>query len=214
MPPKQVSLSVRAIIGLGNPGDKYTNTRHNAGFLFIDCLKERVRIISETKKYNAECIVVEIGAQKVFLLKPQTFMNLSGKSVLQLASFYKINPAELLVAHDEIDLPPGKVRMKQGGGDGGHNGLKDISRTLGSGYHRLRLGVGRPIDRRIDTADYVLGKFSEHERKELDVMSGFLTEHPEHLLHPDRYTKLLSAYATFRDPPKPKKPVTPPSEPI
>lgn len=202
----------RLIVGLGNPGDKYAGTRHNAGFDFIEALRRRVDLISETNKYSARMIQASVEDHKLLMLMPQTFMNLSGKSVLQAASFYKIKPEEILAVHDDVDLPPGKPRIKKGGGDGGHNGLKDITKMIGAQYYRLRLGVGRPADPRFNTADYVLGKFTSSETKELDTMSDFLAERIDMLLNPARHANLLSAYADYRNPrpPKPPRPATPP----
>lgn len=186
---------IRLLAGLGNPGAQYEQTRHNAGFLCVDAVAERLRIVSETEKYASVFITAEHDGEKLYLLKPHTFMNRSGKAVLQAASFFKIKPEEILVAHDEVDLPPGKPRIKAGGGDGGHNGLKDITKMIGAKYHRLRLGVGRPVDPRFDTADYVLGKFTDSERETLDRMNAFFADRIGALLQPSEHAKLLSAYA-------------------
>ena len=137
---------LRLIVGLGNPGPEHTRTRHNAGFWFVDALaeRERVRFGLETKLFG-ETAKVDIGGQPIWLLKPATFMNLSGKSIAAALRYWKIEPQEMLVAHDELDLPPGVARLKFDGGHGGQNGLRDAMRLLGHGkFHRLRVGIGHP----------------------------------------------------------------------
>ena len=158
---------MKLIVGLGNPGDKYERTRHNAGFWLI----ERFAAATGTamrKDAKFQALVGRHAASGVWLLMPQTFMNLSGRPVQMMASFFKIEPAEILVAHDELDFAPGSVKMKQGGGIAGHNGLRDISARLAShDYWRLRIGVGHPGDRDAVT-DYVLGKPSAEDRSAID----------------------------------------------
>jgi len=137
---------LRLIVGLGNPGPEHLRTRHNAGFWFVDALADRLggRFGLESKLFG-ETAKVEIAGQNVWLLKPATFMNLSGKSVMAALRYWKIEPEEALLAHDELDLPPGTARLKFDGGHGGQNGLRDTIRLLGHGrFHRLRLGIGHP----------------------------------------------------------------------
>lgn len=137
---------LRLIVGLGNPGVEYANTRHNAGFRLVDALagREGVRLGPDGKLFGETGKAV-IGGQPVWLLKPMTFMNLSGKSVVAALRYWKIEPEEALVVHDELDLPPGTARLKFDGGHGGQNGLRDIIRLLGHGrFHRLRIGIGHP----------------------------------------------------------------------
>ncbi len=137
---------IKLFVGLGNPGPEYEATRHNAGFWWIDAVARQlgVQLVAE-RGYHGLVARTSVQGQSVWLLKPQTFMNLSGKSVAALARFYKIAPAEILVAHDELDLPAGEAKLKQGGGHAGHNGLRDIHAQLGTGdYWRLRLGIGHP----------------------------------------------------------------------
>lgn len=137
---------LRLIVGLGNPGLEHARTRHNAGFWFVDALAERqgVRFGLEAKLFG-ETAKVQLGGQPVWLLKPATFMNLSGKSVAAALRYWKIAPEEALLAHDELDLPPGVARLKFDGGHGGQNGLRDTMRLLGhGGFHRLRIGIGHP----------------------------------------------------------------------
>jgi PTH1 family peptidyl-tRNA hydrolase len=137
---------IKLFVGLGNPGDQYTHTRHNAGFWWIDQVasNHNCRLSSESKFFGLAGKLDDA----TWLLKPTTFMNASGRSVSALAKFYKIAPEEILVIHDELDLPPGSAKLKKGGGHGGHNGLKDINAQLGTNdYWRLRLGIGHPGDR-------------------------------------------------------------------
>ena len=137
---------IKLFVGLGNPGSEYEGTRHNAGFWWIDALARELKVtLVPDKSYYGLVARTTVGGQTVWLLEPQTFMNLSGKSVAALARFFKIAPEEILVAHDELDIVPGQVKLKQGGGHAGHNGLRDIHAQLGSAdYWRLRLGIGHP----------------------------------------------------------------------
>lgn len=137
---------IKLFVGLGNPGSDYQDTRHNAGFWWIDALANQLKLnLSADRSYKGLIARGTHGGQAFWLLKPQTFMNLSGQSVGALANFYKIKPDEILVIHDELDIPPGQTKLKFGGGHAGHNGLRDIHEKLGSAdYWRLRLGVGHP----------------------------------------------------------------------
>lgn len=155
--------SIKLIIGLGNPGEKYSKTRHNAGFWFIDALANRYSANFKTEsKFSGDVAKATIAGQAVWLLKPMTFMNRSGLSAQQLASFYKIPVNQILVAYDELDLPPGTVRLKTAGGHGGHNGLRDLHAQIGKDYHRLRFGIGHPGDRH-KVADYVLSRPNQND---------------------------------------------------
>ena len=150
---------LRLIVGLGNPGAEHLRTRHNAGFWFVDALalRQGVRFGLESKLFG-ETAKVEVGGQSLWLLKPATFMNLSGKSVTAALRYWKIEPEQMLVVHDELDLAPGTARLKFDGGHGGQNGLRDITRLLGHGkYHRLRVGIGHPGHKDRVTS-WVLGK--------------------------------------------------------
>lgn len=137
---------IKLFVGLGNPGPQYEATRHNAGFWWIDALSRELKApLAPDRAYHGLVARTSVQGRTVWLLEPQTFMNLSGRSVAALARFYKIAPEEILVAHDELDLPPGEAKLKFGGGHAGHNGLRDIHAQLGSAdYWRLRLGVGHP----------------------------------------------------------------------
>ena len=163
------SIDLKVIVGLGNPGPKYTETRHNAGFWFID---EVARKYSATlrpdKKFHGEVAKITLEGKEIWLLKPETFMNRSGLAVHSLMSFYRITAEQLLVAHDEIDLPPGTAKLKTGGGHGGHNGLRDIISQLGTNdFHRLRIGVGHPGSKD-QVVDYVLHNASRDDRILID----------------------------------------------
>ncbi len=149
-------LPLRVIVGLGNPGPEHLVTRHNAGFWFVDLLARRHGgEFRDYRKYSGETARITLSEREIVLLKPTTYMNRSGLSVRQLSDFYKIAPEEILVAHDELDLPVGSVRLKQGGGHGGHNGLRDTITHIGETFWRLRLGIGHPGNK-AEVIDYVL----------------------------------------------------------
>ena len=162
-----MATSIQLIVGLGNPGAQYDGTRHNAG---ADFVRELARIAGATlkseAKYSGEYGEALIAGHKLRLLIPTTFMNLSGRSVAALAGFYKIEPEQMLIAHDELDLPPGTARFKFDGGHGGHNGLRDIVPALGNrkDFHRLRIGIGHPGSAR-QVSNYVLSKASPEDRE-------------------------------------------------
>lgn len=160
---------IELIVGLGNPGAKYEATRHNVGFWFVDRLAQSKgsKLRHETK-FHGELGKLDFDGHPLWLLKPSTFMNNSGQAVSALAQFYKIPVQQILVVHDELDIPPGALRVKEGGGHGGHNGLRDIVARLGSkDFVRLRIGIGHPGSSR-DVTNYVLGKPSADDRNELD----------------------------------------------
>ncbi|MEL4892443.1 aminoacyl-tRNA hydrolase [Xanthomonas protegens] len=160
---------LRLIVGLGNPGAEHANTRHNAGFRFVDALAERAGARwSVDAKLFGETAKVEVAGQSVWLLKPATFMNLSGKSVTAALRFWKIEPAQALLAHDELDLAPGTARLKFDGGHGGQNGLRDTIRLLGhAGFHRLRIGIGHP-GHKDKVVPWVLGRAGKDDQLLID----------------------------------------------
>ena len=148
------------IVGLGNPGDKHARTLHNAGFWYVDALAAKYAAeFRYEKKFDAECCRVNIGGDEVWLVKPQSYMNLSGGPTRAVLDYYRLDARNLLLAHDEIDLPPGTVRLKQGGGHGGHNGIRDVIQHCGADFMRLRFGVGHPGEKSEVTA-YVLKRGS------------------------------------------------------
>jgi PTH1 family peptidyl-tRNA hydrolase len=161
------------VVGLGNPGPTYARNRHNVGFLVADLLATRVGVkFGRHRRAVAEVAEGHLGygGPRLILAKPMTYMNLSGGPVAALVSFYKVPLDQLVAVHDELDIPYGQVRLKQGGGEGGHNGLRSMSRSLGTkDFLRVRFGIGRPPGRQ-DPADYVLSDFSPIERKELDFL--------------------------------------------
>lgn len=159
---------IQLIVGLGNIGAEYERTRHNAGFWFVDLLaaQHKARFKLETKFFGE---VAKLGEQDIVLLKPNTFMNASGRAVKAIASFYKIAPANILVVHDELDLPVGSMKLKIGGGNGGHNGLRDIDAQLATrDYWRLRVGISHPGDKS-EVVNYVLNAPRKDEQSEIDL---------------------------------------------
>lgn len=159
------------VVGLGNPGPAYERTRHNVGFLVADSLAERVGgRFTAHKKSGADLLQARLDGRQVLIAKPRSYMNLSGRSVAALARFFSVPPTEVVVIHDELDIPFGEIRLKRGGGEGGHNGLRSVSEALTSkDYLRTRIGIGRPPGRQ-NPADYVLKPFSSVERKELPTV--------------------------------------------
>ena len=164
-----MTSKIQLIVGLGNPGSQYENTRHNAGFWFVDELaRQNGGTFKIDKKYHGDICQIQFGSELVRLLKPSTFMNRSGQSVASLANFFKIPADAILVAHDELDFPVGKVRLKTGGGHGGHNGLRDIIDRLGNkNFMRLRIGIDHPGSSDQVTG-YVLGRPQQKERELID----------------------------------------------
>lgn len=163
-------------VGLGNPGDEYSRNRHNVGFMAVDAIAARYGFPAFRKKFQGLLSEGVIGGEKVFLLKPQTFMNLSGESGAAAARFYKIPPDRIFVFHDELDLPACKLRIKKGGGNAGHNGLKSIDAHLGTAdYHRVRIGIGHP-GARDRVHDYVLGDFAKAEVPALDKLLASIAD--------------------------------------
>ncbi len=155
------------IVGLGNPGPHYETTRHNAGFLMLDQLVEHFQASGKNEKFGAQCTKGEVFGSPCLFIKPQTFMNLSGRSVAQAMAFYKIKAEQVIVIFDDIDLALGKVKARTGGGHGGHNGVRSILECInGDGFHRLKLGIGRPgqaDEKRPPVSDWVLSRLSDDE---------------------------------------------------
>lgn len=176
------------VVGLGNPGSRYQNTRHNIGFHVIDLVAERWGRPSFREKFHGQVALVEMpgasGLEKIYLLKPQTFMNLSGDSVQPAAAFFKEKPGDILIIHDELDLPLGRLQLKVGGGSGGHNGLKSVAQRLNTpDFQRLRVGIGRPPeDFRGKPSDFVLQAFAPTEGTQVEDMVSRAAEAVELLV--------------------------------
>ncbi|HHF5604383.1 aminoacyl-tRNA hydrolase [Haemophilus influenzae] len=190
---------IKLIVGLGNPGDKYTDTRHNAGEWLIERLARRFNVsLNPESKFFGKTVRTLVNGKEVRLLVPTTFMNLSGKSVGALASFYRIKSEEILVIHDELDLPAGTAKLKQGGGHGGHNGLKDIVAQLGNNnnFYRLRIGIGHPGHRDL-VAGYVLNKPSPADRNALEKVLDEATDCVE-MIFKDGMIKATNRLNSFK----------------
>ena len=156
---------MKLVCGLGNPGSKYDGTRHNAGFMICDRFAERLGANFASRRFSSLCAEGRLGDERILLLKPQTFMNLSGDAVSPAVGFFKLAPADVLVVHDDADLPPGVLRLKNGGGTAGHKGLESLRQRLGSpDFHRLRYGIGRSENPHLELADYVLAPLTRDER--------------------------------------------------
>lgn len=158
---------MQLVVGLGNPGPQYDGTRHNIGFEVVDCLVARHRFDAPRSAKNALVSKGRIRGQDVLLVKPQTYMNRSGDSVGALARYYKVEPGEVIVVHDELDFVPGEVRLKPNGGAGGHNGLRSLIEHIGKEFPRIRMGVGKPSSA-AQGADYVLSRFDKGSRVAMD----------------------------------------------
>ena len=206
---------IRLLVGLGNPGPEYEATRHNAGFWWIDTVARRLGAhLSADKAYHGLVARVNRPAGQIWLIEPQTYMNLSGKSVAPLARFFRIAPEEILVVHDELDVLPGQMKLKQGGSAAGHNGLKDIQAQLGSpAFWRLRLGIGHPGDR-AEVAGYVLRKPPASERELIEGCIDRSMEALDLLLAGDmpKATALLHAGPQRPKPPRQPRPPAAPAE--
>lgn len=168
---------MKIIVGLGNPGSKYLLTRHNAGFLVIDALAQRNGAPVFKQEHKALTSKLKIDGIDIILVKPQTYMNLSGESVVSLLNFYKLTPEDLLVVHDEVDLPFGTLKFQEKRGHGGHNGIRSIHSLLGTNeYSRLRVGINRPPHPKMSVADYALQNFSTSEQNELPDLLSLASE--------------------------------------
>ncbi len=198
---------IKLFVGLGNPGPDYEATRHNAGFWWIDALARELKVnLVPERSYYGLAGRTSVNGQSVWLLQPQTFMNLSGKSVASLARFFKIQPEEILVVHDELDLLPGQVKLKRGGSHAGHNGLRDIHAQLGSpDYWRLRIGIGHPGEKS-EVANWVLKKPAPDQRTLIeDSIAHSLKAHTAMLAgEMDKATLLV--HTTKPQRPKPPRP--------
>ncbi len=187
---------MKIIAGLGNPGPKYETTRHNVGWLALDRLIDSWKANGPKNDHQAEVYRTKVDGEDVLLVKPQTFMNLSGRSVAPILKFFKCQPSDLIVLHDELDIPPLALKIKTGGGNGGHNGLKSLDECLGTNaYHRIRLGIGHPrnFNLHMDTADFVLGQIPDNDLSRWDAVFGDVEKAAKMLLKGD----ILKAMTQF-----------------
>ena len=203
---------MRLFVGLGNPGDKYAGNRHNIGFMALDRIAEDHGFTPWRSKFQGEVSEGKFGSDKVILLKPMTFMNKSGQSVGEAMRFYKLDSTDITVLHDELDLAPGKCRVKAGGGHAGHNGLRSIHQHIGPHYDRVRLGIGHP-GHKDAVAGYVLRDFAKADQEWLDDLMRGISDGAEHLARDDG-GKFMNAVALRVAPPrsstsKPKPKPTP-----
>ena len=190
------------LVGLGNPGDKYARNRHNIGFRAVDAVADAFDFGPERAKHQGLMREGRIGTEKAVLLKPQTYMNESGRSVGAVVQFYKLDPAEVVVFHDELDLAPGKIRVKQGGGHAGHNGLRSIQSQLGADYRRVRLGIGHPGDKS-KVSGYVLHDFAKADDAWIGPLLAGIARHAEWLAKGEDQ-RFQSSVAQDAAPPKPE----------
>ena len=191
------------IVGLGNPGPAYAANRHNIGFMAVDAVAARYRFAPFRGKFQGQLSDGILAGRPILLLKPMTYMNVSGQAVAAAASFYKIPPADILVFHDEIDLAAGKVRVKTGGGHAGHNGLRSLHAHIGPDYRRVRLGVGRPQGKG-EVADHVLDNFAKADKVWLEPLLDAIADYVPLLADGDGET-FMSKVALALRPPKPKR---------
>ncbi len=193
-----MSQGISLIVGLGNPGAEYAETRHNAGFRFLDVLLDATgEKLRAESRFTANVGKISLSGRDIWLLAPQTFMNHSGDAVSRFAQYYKIPVAEILVAHDELDLPPGTIRLKAGGGDGGHNGLSDVTQKLGSSdYVRLRIGIGHPGNA-AQVVSYVLKKATAAEQTLIDAAIAHGKAHLIDIVHGE-FQKAMNSLHTHK----------------
>ncbi|MFH1158670.1 MAG: aminoacyl-tRNA hydrolase [Pseudomonadota bacterium] len=191
------------IVGLGNPGPQYQHNRHNIGFMAVDEIIRRHGLSEPKKKFQAMLSEGTVGGEKVLVLKPQTYMNLSGQSVQAAATFYKIPPDHVVVFHDDLDLASGKIRVKFSGGAAGHNGLHSIDDHLGNDYWRVRLGIGHPGDKDLVTG-HVLGDFARADKLWLEKLLEAIADNADRLVKKDM-DGFMSKVSQALLPPKPKK---------
>ncbi|OSP56542.1 aminoacyl-tRNA hydrolase [Pseudoruegeria sp. SK021] len=202
---------MQLFVGLGNPGAKYLKNRHNIGFMAVDRLAEDHRFAPWRSKFQGQITEGMLGGVKVLLLKPETFMNLSGQSVGEAMRFYKLTPDDITVFHDELDLAPGKCRLKTGGGHAGHNGLRSIHAHIGETYHRVRLGIGHP-GHKDKVSPYVLGDFAKSDADWLDDLLRGISDGASELAK-GAGPKFLNAVALRVAPPRSSTTVKPAAKP-
>jgi PTH1 family peptidyl-tRNA hydrolase len=202
---------MRLLVGLGNPGAKYARNRHNIGFMAVDAIARAHGFAPWRGKFRGELAEGRLGDDKALLFKPETYMNLSGDAVRAAVAFYKLTPADILVFHDELDLAPGKVRVKTGGGTAGHNGIRSIGAHIGPEFTRVRLGIGHPGDKDLVTP-YVLGDFAKAEQGWLaDLLDGIADGAPA--LAAGDHAAFLNRVALRRATPEPRRAPAPAAAP-
>lgn len=199
---------MKLIVGLGNPGQKYLKNRHNIGFMAVDAIAQAHGFSPWRSKFQAQHAEGRLGTEKVHLLKPETYMNLSGQAVGEAVRFYKLTPADVIILHDELDLAPGKLRVKTGGGHAGHNGLRSLHQHIGEAYVRVRLGIGHPGDKRL-VSNYVLGDFAKADQDWLSPLIDGIARAAPHLAS-GAFDKFQSDIALSRLSSTPAKPVKTP----
>ena len=197
---------MKIIAGLGNPGAQYAGNRHNIGFMAVDALQRLPSFAPWSKKFKAEISEGEIGGEKVLLMKPLTYMNLSGESVGEAMRFFKLTPADIIAIHDELDLLAGRTRIKIGGGHGGHNGLKSLDAHCGKEYRRLRLGIGHPGDKE-RVHGHVLGDFAKSDRVWLDPLLDAIADNAAMLVKGDDSQLMNKLALATGSKPEAEKPV-------
>ena len=175
---------MRLLIGLGNPGPKHAAQRHNVGFMIVDAIARRHGFAPWRRRFQGETAEGTLGGERVVLLKPMTFMNESGRSAIEAATFFKVSPADIVVFHDELDLPPGKLRTKKGGGHAGHNGLRSLIAHIGADFRRVRIGIGHPGAKEMVHA-WVLNDFAKAERPWVDALCEALADNADLLAKGD-----------------------------
>ena len=200
------------LVGLGNPGPKYEKNRHNIGFMAVDKIVDCYPFGAWRARFQAQTAEGRLGGKKVLAMKPTTFMNESGRAVGEAVRFYKLNLNDIIVLHDELDLAFGKLRLKNGGGHAGHNGLRSIDAHIGSGFTRVRLGIGHPGEKS-GVHGYVLSDFAKSEEIDLKAWVEIISEAADLLTNPDRHNAFMTKVALALNPPPPKpgqeKPPTP-----
>jgi len=198
---------MQMLVGLGNPGGKYANTRHNIGFMAVDQIASDHGFSPWKSKFQGQIGDGNVRGEKTLLLKPETFMNLSGQSVGEAMRFYKLSPGDITVFHDEIDLAPGKLKVKEGGGHAGHNGLRSLQQHIGADYRRVRMGVGHP-GHKDAVPSYVLHDFSKADQNWLDDMLRGISDGVAHLAKGD-IGRFQNAVALRLNPPRSSKTANP-----
>lgn len=196
------------VVGLGNPGPGYAGNRHNVGAMVVEEIVRQHRFSAYRKRFRGDLAEGNLAGEKILVLRPSTYMNESGVSVQGAMAFYKIPPEDIIVVHDELDLVPGKVRVKLGGGHGGHNGLRDITHHIGANFRRVRVGIGHPGDKHL-VEGYVLRDFFKEERPMIDKVVDAVAANFA-LLIEDRASNFMSRVADAVHPPRPKPPRKPP----